>query len=99
MGQAGSGDMKCLLKRSFSGHGRRSGGKNNCQVFEACFHVTATELMFNVPLGLVKTAQAGDALPASLHVRACVFVCKWHDVKAAAGLCEMDRDKQKRCSA
>lgn len=97
MGQAGSGDMKCLLKKSFSGHERRSGGKNNCQVLEACFHVTATELMFNVPLGPVKTAQGGDALPASLHV--CVCVCKWRDVKAAVYLYEMDRDKQKCCCA
>lgn len=73
VGRAGSGDMKCLLKKSFSGHERRSGGRNNCQLLEACFHVTATELMFNVPLGPVKSAQGGDALPASLHV--CVCVC------------------------
>lgn len=86
-----------FIERVFRVTERRSGRKNNWQVLGACFHVTATELMFSLPLERVKTTQGGDALPTSLHVHVCV--CKWCDVKGAVYLCKMNRDKQKCCCA
>lgn len=95
--KAGSGNMKCLLKNGFLGYKRQSGRKNNWQVLGACFYVSATELMFSVPLEVVKTTQGGNALPTSLHVYVRVYVCLCVNVniKGAVYLRKMDRNKNK----